>query len=518
MFPRTEDGTYLGQRSDKNRRLVFAFVAALLAVSFILFLNVDTAWAKAGNQAANNNSGGEKSGGKKSGGKKSGSADRPASQGDARSTGSQAPTDAEKAGKNAETPARSLTTGAEEPTGAKPVADKDEPLAPKPASESVSEPAPEASADLPPLAGQTSSQPTPDSQPTEPAPEPVIEAEPVPDPITEPEPAQPGVEPTPSQPLPTSEIPAPVVTDPAPVPTAPVVTDPAPVPTAPVVTDPAPVLTAPVDPDPAPVPTTPVDPAPVPTTPVVTDPAPVPTAPVVTDPTPILTDLVVSDPLPTPVLSESALAPVFGYAPEYMTSGPAVEPATTSEGVVAVLSQSVDQLLNPASERNLAERTVVLVDELRQLADDMLLGGSEMAGAADAPSAALKGLPAELLGLVDGLLNLESGQDLTQRVAGLVGNLMGLLDGLVGEGGTPSPVPAPSYPHAPVAPVPAPSYPTSISSNGSLTFGEGSASVLLLAVLAPSLVIFLRAGKHSWTSRVTIGPCSALQPTIERPG
>ena len=472
MFPRTEDGTYLGQRSDKNRRLVFAFVAALLAVSFTLFLNVDAAWAKAGNQAANNNSGGEKSGGKKSGGKKSGSADRPASQGDARSAESQAPTDAEKAGKNAETPARSLTTGAEEPTGAKPVADKDEPLAPKPASESVSEPAPEASADLPPLAGQTSSQPTPDSQPTEPAPEPVIEAEPVTDPITEPEPAQPGVEPTPSQPLPTSEIPAPVVTDPAPVPTAPVVTDPAPVPTAPVVTDPAPVLT----------------------------------------------DLVVTDPLPAPVLSESALALVFGYAPEYMTSGPAVEPATTSEGVVAVLSQSVDQLLNPASERNLAERTVVLVDELRQLADDMLLGGSEMAGAADAPSAALKGLPAELLGLVDGLLNLESGQDLTQRVAGLVGNLMGLLDGLVGEGGTPSPVPAPSYPHAPVAPVPAPSYPTSISSNGSLTFGEGSASVLLLAVLAPSLVIFLRAGKHSWTSRVTIGPCSALQPTIERPG
>src|SRR5918995_624915 len=171
MFPRTEDGTYLGQRSDKNRRLVFAFVAALLAVSFPLFLNVDAAWAKAGNQAANNNSGGEKSG----------SADRPASQGDARSAESQAPTDAEKAGKNAETPARSLTTGAEEPTGAKPVADKDEPLAPKPASESVSEPAPEASADLPPLAGQTSSQPTPDSQPTEPAPEPVIEAEPVPD-------------------------------------------------------------------------------------------------------------------------------------------------------------------------------------------------------------------------------------------------------------------------------------------------------------------------------------------------
>jgi hypothetical protein len=239
---------------------------------------------------------------------------------------------------------------------------------------------------------------------------------------------------------------------------------------------------------------------------------------VVTDPAPVLTDLVVTDPLPAPVLSESALALVFGYAPEYMTSGPAVKPAITSEGVVAVLSQSVDQLLNPASERNLAERTVVLVDGLRQLADDMLLGGSEMAGAADAPSAALKGLPAELLGLVDGLLNLESGQDLTQRVAGLVGNLMGLLDGLVGEGGTPSPVPAPSYPHAPVAPVPAPSYPTSISSNGSLTFGEGSASVLLLAVLAPSLVIFLRAGKHSWTSRVTIGPCSALQPTIERPG
>jgi hypothetical protein len=458
MFPRTEDGTYLGQRSDTNRRLVFAFVAALLAVFFILFLNVDAAWAKAGNQAANNKSGGEKSGGKKSG-----SADRPASQGDARSAESQAPTGAEKAGKNAETPARSLTTGgAEEPTGAKPVADKDEPLAPKPASESVSEPAPEASA----------SQPTPDSQPTEPAPEPVIEAEPVPDPITEPEPAQPGVEPTPSQPLPTSEIPAPVVTDPAPVPTAPVVTDPAPVPTAPVVTDPA----------------------------------------------PILTDLAVTDPLPAPVLSESALAPVFGYAPEYMASGPTIEPAITSEGVVGVLSQSVDQLLNPASERTLAERTVVLVDGLRQLADDMLLGGSEMAGAANAPSASPKGLAAELLGLVDGLLNLESGQDLTQRVAGLVGNLMGLLDGLVGEGGTPSPVPAPSYPHAPVAPVPAPSYPTSISSNGSLTFGEGSASVLLLAVLAPSLVIFLRAGKHSWTSRVAIWPSSALQPTIERPG
>jgi hypothetical protein len=252
--------------------------------------------------------------------------------------------------------------------------------------------------------------------------------------------------------------------------------------------------------------------------PVVAEPAPVPNAPVVTDPAPVLTDLVVTDPLPAPVLSESALAPVFGYAPEYMTSGPAVEPAITSEGVVAVLSQSVDQLLNPASERNLAERTVVLVDGLRQLTDDMLLGGSETAGAADAPTAALKGLPAELLGLVDGLLDLESGQDLTQRVAGLVGNLMGLLDGLVGEGGTPSPVPAPSYPHAPVAPVPAPSYPTSISSNGSLTFGEGSASVLLLAVLAPSLVIFLRAGKHSWSSRVTIGPSSALRPAIERPG
>jgi hypothetical protein len=260
------------------------------------------------------------------------------------------------------------------------------------------------------------------------------------------------------------------------------------------------------------------DPAPVLTAPVVTDPAPVPTAPVVTDPAPILTDLAVTDPLPAPVLSESALAPVFGYAPEYMASGPTIEPAITSEGVVGVLSQSVDQLLNPASERTLAERTVVLVDGLRQLADDMLLGGSEMAGAANAPSAAPKGLAAELLGLVDGLLNLESGQDLTQRVAGLVGNLMGLLDGLVGEGGTPSPVPAPSYPHAPVAPVPAPSYPTSISSNGSLTFGEGSASVLLLAVLAPSLVIFLRAGKHSWTSRVAIGPSSALQPTIERPG
>ena len=516
MFPRTEDGTYLGQRSVTNRRLVFAFVAALVAVSFTLFLNVDAAWAKEGNQAANNNSGGEKSGGKKSGGKKSGSADRPASQGDARSAGSQAPTDAEKAGKNAATPARSLTTGAEEPTGAKPVADKDEPLAPKPASESVSEPAPEASADLPPLAGQTSSQPTPDSQPTEPAPEPVTEAEPVTDPITEPEPAQPGVEPTPSQPLPTSEIPAPVVTDPAPVVTdpAPVVTNPAPVVTnpAPVVTDPAPVVT-----DPAPVLTAPVvtDPAPV-----VTDPAPVLTAPVVTDPVPVVTAPapVVTDPLPAPVLFESALAPVFGYAPEYMASGPTVEPATTSEGVAAVLSQSVNQLLNPASKRNLAERTVVLVDGLRQLADDMLLGGSEMAGAADAPSAALKGLPAELLGLVDGLQDLESGQDLTQRVAGLVGNLMGMLDGLVGEGGTPSPVPAPSFPHAPVAPVPAPSYPTSISSNGSLTFGEGSASVLLLAVLAPSLVIFLRAGKHSWSSCVTIGPSSALRPAVERPG
>jgi hypothetical protein len=210
---------------------------------------------------------------------------------------------------------------------------------------------------------------------------------------------------------------------------------------------------------------------------------------------------------------------VFGYAPEYMVSVPAVEPAITSEGVVAVLSQSVDQLLNPASERNLAERTVVLVDGLRQLADDMLLGGSEMAGAANAPSAAPKGLAAELLGLVDGLLDLESGQDLTQRVAGLVGNLMGLLDGLVGEGGTPSPVPAPSYPHAPVAPVPAPSYPTSFSSNGSPAFGsEGTASVLLLAVLASSLVVLLLVGKHSWTSRAVLRPSSVLRLVAERPG
>jgi hypothetical protein len=171
---------------------------------------------------------------------------------------------------------------------------------------------------------------------------------------------------------------------------------------------------------------------------------------------------------------------MFGYAPE---------PAATSEGIAAVLSRLVDELLPPDSEHNLAER-----------------------------AAALKGLAAEVLRLVDGLLHPDSGQDLTQRVAGLATNLLGLVDGLIGEGGTRGPIPEPSSPHAPAAPVPAPSFPTSISSNGSPTFGEGTLSVLLLGVLASSLVITLRVGKHSWTSRATLRPSSAIRPTLEHPG
>jgi hypothetical protein len=233
------------------------------------------------------------------------------------------------------------------------------------------------------------------------------------------------------------------------------------------------------------------------------------------EPMPYLADpYMASEPLP-----ESEFAPVFGYESEYTVSGPAVEPAATNQSAVVVISRLVDGLLYPASERNLAERTVTLVDGLRQLAD-MLLGGAGVAGAADALSTTSNGLAAEVLRLVDGLLYPGGfGQALTERVAGLVGNLLGLVDGLLGEGGTSGPVPAPSYPHAPVAPVPAPSYPTSFSSNGSPAFGsEGTASVLLLAVLASSLVVLLLVGKHSWTSRAVLRPSSVLRLVAERPG
>jgi hypothetical protein len=214
--------------------------------------------------------------------------------------------------------------------------------------------------------------------------------------------------------------------------------------------------------------------------------------------------------LPASALPEQTLTRVFGYAPDS---------ATTSEGVIEVLSRLVNGLLHPASEGNLAERAAALVDGLLNLAEK-LLGAAGAAGGAEGVSAppTLKGLAAEMLRLVDGLLHPASGQDLTQRVAGLVANLLGLIDGLVGEGGTPGPVPEPSSPHAPAAPVPAPSFPTSISSNGSPTFSEGTASVLLLGVLASSLVILLRVGKHSWTSRAMFRPSSALRLAVERPG
>jgi hypothetical protein len=210
-------------------------------------------------------------------------------------------------------------------------------------------------------------------------------------------------------------------------------------------------------------------------------------------------------PLPWPVLDPMPVESAVSGLP------------TTREGVAAGLSRLVDDLLNPASERNLAERVGELVAGLLVLVDD-LLGNGKTPGPADAPAAALQGLAAEMLRLMDGLLDSGSGQDLAERVGGLVAGLMGLVDGLLDGGATQGPVPPLPAPDAPAAPVPAPSSPTSFSSGGSTAFGDGTASVLLLAVLALSSALLGGSGSSSWHSRAFPRPGSVLQPAIERPG
>ena len=219
-----------------------------------------------------------------------------------------------------------------------------------------------------------------------------------------------------------------------------------------------------------------------------------------------------------PTLPEPTIAPLFWSALNPM---PAESPAsglpTTREGLAAGLSRLVDDLLNPASDQDLAERVGQLVAGLMGLVDD-LLGKGEAPGPADAP-ALLQGLAAEMLHLVDGLLDSGSGQDLAEQVGGLIAGLMGLVDGLLDGGpAQQGPVPPPSVPDAPAAPVPAPSSPTSFSSGGSTAFGDGTASVVLLAVLALSSALLGGSGSSSWHSRAFPRPGSVLQPAIERPG
>lgn len=222
---------------------------------------------------------------------------------------------------------------------------------------------------------------------------------------------------------------------------------------------------------------------------------------------------------PLPYDAAPASWPILEPAPESaFGTAPYGTATTTPEGAAASLSALVDELLAPAHERKeLAERAGELVDGLLRLADSLLATAKAM-GPKDAPSAALEGLAAEVLRLVDGLLGPEPGRDLAERVAGLVAGLLGLVDGLLGDDGTPSPAPEPPAPRAPAAPVPAPSSPTGVSSGASAAFGDGAASsALLLGVLASSLIL-LRGGKHSWPSRTFSRPASILRPAIERPG